>query len=634
MGTNSKKPSAKVPLAPVSALRNSASLSKQGTSAPVKPSQTPTLTLANPSVQSSKPASATAGGGTSLSFFFDGTGNNLEADLPQGSTLEEREHSNVARLYRAHTPDDPKLGIYRFYIPGIGTYFKDVNDPGNTKLGLGFGEGGEERLEWAMKAFDRAIARSQGPINVALFGFSRGAALARTFARRLAQRCTNKLGEWYLSSSTRPLRLYFMGLFDTLASVGMAAQNDASTDALISIRLAMFERNAGGDASLYALAPGTRPGADPTPSMTDGHMAWGSDLRIPPMVKRCVHMVAAHEIRNSFPLDSLLNGTGYPSNCEEIVYPGVHSDVGGGYRAGEGARGMEPGGQLSLIPLRHMHAKAIQYGVPLLKDFKSRAMQEDFGYDGQSSAAFKVMHSRYLAYLKVSGDGGVSLGTAMLSHMKLYYRWRFRQIALNQKARNAGRKTADELRLRDKLKVWSEEEKALDTQKKAALKELRRLRGLARPKVDEWGNPQKRTAEQEKYYQQSLIQEDVYRKACARYDTRLGSVDALVENLEIYDEQLLTDAEILKSISNKGKTPLRPHYQAILDAYVAEFEKKNGLKDPDIIAFFDEYVHDSLAGFATDSTLPSDPRCIYIGGDEELKYAMNTSRPGLASNTA
>jgi hypothetical protein len=272
--------------------------------------------------------------------------------------------------------------------------------------------------------------------------------------------------------------------------------------------------------------------------------------------------------------------------------------------------------------------------VPLLKDFKSQAMQEDFGYDGESSSAFQAMHKRYLTYLKASGDGGVSLGTAMLSHMKLYYRWRFRQIALNQKARQAGKPTADESRLQGKLKAWSADEEALEGKKKEALKKLRALRLAALPAVDQRGYPQKRTAEQEKSYQQSLIQEDVYRKACARYDTRPGSVKALVENLEIYDEQLLTDAEILKSISNKGKTPLRPHYQAILDAYVAEFDKKSGLKDPDIIAFFDDYVHDSLAGFATDSTLPSDPRCIYIGGDEELKYAMNTSGPGWASNTA
>ena len=41
-----------------------------------------------------------------------------------------------------------------------------------------------------------------------------------------------------------------------------------------------------------------------------------------------------------------------------------------------------------------------------------------------------------------------------------------------------------------------------------------------------------------------------------------------------------------------------------------------------IIAFFDNYVHDSLAGFARDATLPSDPRVIYIGADVKAKYAL------------
>ena len=38
----------------------------------------------------------------------------------------------------------------------------------------------------------------------------------------------------------------------------------------------------------------------------------------------------------------------------------------------------------------------------------------------------------------------------------------------------------------------------------------------------------------------------------------------------------------------------------------------------------DQYVHDSLAGFAKDETLPSDPRCIYVGGDDEYRFAIGT----------
>nr|WP_237543803.1 DUF2235 domain-containing protein [Pseudomonas syringae] len=43
-------------------------------------------------------------------------------------------------------------------------------------------------------------------------------------------------------------------------------------------------------------------------------------------------MVAGFEQRSCFPLDSIRNEDGqYPADTYEVVYPGVHSDVGGGY---------------------------------------------------------------------------------------------------------------------------------------------------------------------------------------------------------------------------------------------------------------------------------------------------------------
>ncbi|WP_158635741.1 hypothetical protein [Vulcaniibacterium tengchongense] len=41
-----------------------------------------------------------------------------------------------------------------------------------------------------------------------------------------------------------------------------------------------------------------------------------------------MHLVAAHEQRNSFPLESVRSGQRYPANCVEIMYPGMHSDSG------------------------------------------------------------------------------------------------------------------------------------------------------------------------------------------------------------------------------------------------------------------------------------------------------------------
>ena len=91
---------------------------------------------------------------------------------------------------------------------------------------------------------------------------------------------------------------------------------------------------------------------------------WASGMRIGRIVKRCVHMLSAHENRNAFPLDSTLYEASpdyfaFPSTTTEMLYPGVHSDVGGGYRPGEGGCRAEKGAQLSLIALRAMHEQAI-----------------------------------------------------------------------------------------------------------------------------------------------------------------------------------------------------------------------------------------------------------------------------------
>jgi len=83
------------------------------------------------------------------------------------------------------------------------------------------------------------------------------------------------------------------------------------------------------------------------------------------MIEQCVHYIAAHEVRDSFPLDSVRDGKSYPPNCVEIIYPGVHSDVGGGYAPGEQTRSLKDDEKLSQIPLLHMYRAALAAGVPL-----------------------------------------------------------------------------------------------------------------------------------------------------------------------------------------------------------------------------------------------------------------------------
>src|SRR5690348_1888446 len=54
------------------------------------------VTTPVPEVKSSAPQGPPALQGLTVTFFFDGTGNNLDADIGTG------EHSNVARLYQSH----------------------------------------------------------------------------------------------------------------------------------------------------------------------------------------------------------------------------------------------------------------------------------------------------------------------------------------------------------------------------------------------------------------------------------------------------------------------------------------------------------------------------------------------------
>jgi Uncharacterized alpha/beta hydrolase domain (DUF2235) len=132
-----------------------------------------------------------------------------------------------------------------------------------------------------------------------VFGFSRGAAQARTFCNWTDEIFSGSR----LFGVTAHLR--FLGIFDSVASVGI------NTSAGI-----------GGE----------------------GHMSWGDApyLRIPSRVAHCEHYAAMHENRPSFPLEFVERNGNKPINCRQFAYPGVHCDVGGGYGPDEQGRWIGP----------------------------------------------------------------------------------------------------------------------------------------------------------------------------------------------------------------------------------------------------------------------------------------------------
>lgn len=574
-----------------------------------------------------RPAAHTCKVVLKIAFFFDGTGNNLDADLGTD------EHSNVARLFRAYPGGLQVQGVYRHYIPGLGTYFREIGDIGDDD-GSAFAKYGDARLEKAMQWLEETIAKHPADkieeIQVSLFGFSRGATLARAFARRVQARCEPASGpRRYLWPATRkPFVIQFLGLFDTVASVGIPAS--AGVDSLFvakkwhTLENELESRRNDLRSGLAAQAFGDEAGADPTPNLWDGHMGWASNLRVPPVVQRTVHLVAMHEIRNSFPLDTIWDGVQLPSNAEEVVYPGAHSNVGGGYRPGEGGKSTTRGLMLSKIPLRKMYDEAMAAGVPLLP-LISPQIRSDFEYDAE-------LQERFSEVLNKAGVCGGRLGEALLSHNQLYLRWRFRKIHLRLRAQETGGIASQEERYRQEANTLTSLMVQLenDPARKAAERDMHDKQAAwhqASQMAPDYPHP----AEESAYLdakQRFDDLNDLYLRERAKLRTLPDHQGELVGNLEAYDRQLMKDVAYLKAHAAQTLAKLRPHYTALIQAHDDEFLHGRGLSDPMVIDFFDSFVHDSLAGFAKDVTLPSDPRCCYIGGDDELKYASNRAMVG------
>lgn len=320
-----------------------------------------------------------------VSLFFDGTGNNEHYD----TQLAQPPHpTNIARLYHASL-DAADDGYFNYYMPGVGTPFPEIGELDFSLFGLAFGSRGEDRINWGLLriadallyALDnkeglnlavaltylkamattwpltswgksnrrRAIQAVLEPlrekvktafpkvlaIKLYVYGFSRGAAEARTFVNWLSELFETSAGAELPEQSLLgiPLSIEFLGLLDTVASVGSAR-----------------------------MVP-----------LTEGHMDWAEgtqqlpdSARFPGWIKSCRHFVAAHEQRLSFPLESIRRPEGhYPSYAKEVVYPGVHSDIGGGYPRGDQGKSLGEGELLSQVVLHDLYAAAYNSGAPL-----------------------------------------------------------------------------------------------------------------------------------------------------------------------------------------------------------------------------------------------------------------------------
>lgn len=350
-----------------------------------------------------------------ISIFFDGTGNNKAVDEPL------MRWSNPARLWRAaqYLVDDDNNSNYAIYISGVGTPFngtatdwmdeKLIELQDGDALGMGAGAGGtyrtdygearvNDRLRTVLSSSVEKLNLSLSPyidkgkpanirdlakvlethglikkINLSIFGFSRGASLARAFSNNMLKE-TTRGSDGVLRYNGVPIYFNFMGLFDTVASFGLPTKN---VDQLFD------ERN----------------------------------LVVPHVVERCVHFIAAHELRFSFPVDLIRKDGKLRPNWTETVYPGAHSDVGGGYEPV--CQGIS--NNYARIPMRDMMHEACKSGVRMA-DYEDIRKIDSVAF----KARFEIKSDTLSAYIKYMNSVGVheTVEQAVTAHMKaLYSAW-------------------------------------------------------------------------------------------------------------------------------------------------------------------------------------------------------------------
>ncbi|XXT21215.1 DUF2235 domain-containing protein [Sorangium sp. So ce429] len=317
-----------------------------------------------------------------VGVFFDGTNNSMYRDRGTDPSVpgDRNAITNVVKLYDLYREQGTVQR--RIYHHGVGTDSSAPEGEGSRErafdwMGGGFGSGGKARVRWGLQQLSELFSANNNHLAreklFDVYGFSRGAAIARDFVNEVRTRGLDNLTRqngwsfYPVGQVVVRVPLYerhsgviptFLGVFDTVASFGLGG----------------FDL--GNDVAGYNLF------VDHT---------W---------VRRTVHLMGEDEIRLNFPLSSLFMdpndaGSQRPSDFRDVMveiwYPGAHSDVGGGYVMVAavpprpegtgyipGPRGVpvpvtypaEPARpavkpDLSRIPLRDMHRASVRAGVPL-----------------------------------------------------------------------------------------------------------------------------------------------------------------------------------------------------------------------------------------------------------------------------
>jgi uncharacterized protein (DUF2235 family) len=192
-------------------------------------------------------------------YAFDGTWNSEKTEDVATAALEYDNNTNVVKFRDAYEGAT-------FYVPGVGTRLGWLG----RFFGGAFGVGGHSRLAEAQQALEKNVAGGDRDIDIV--GFSRGAALAASFA--------NRVHKYYRGA----LPIRFVGLWDLVGSFGFP----------------------------FSLGP-----------IKFQEYNIGYEFDVPASVRHYYHALALDDRRQSFRPTRLVG-------AYEVWFRGSHSDVGGG----------------------------------------------------------------------------------------------------------------------------------------------------------------------------------------------------------------------------------------------------------------------------------------------------------------
>ena len=277
-----------------------------------------------------------------IGVFFDGTANNsfnhlqgknyIEAFLEQCDDPEQREAlrrqceageipvednsqgndiTNIGKAHELYLPPSKDSLNVKVYVDGIGT----TREGSDAMLGQGFDLGDTSSFGQVQRACRTLIVQEIKDqleellaevelihrIEFDVFGFSRGASAARQFvnlidvnaehalAEALANEPSIRLTSGFNWASRDEVRIEFVGLFDTVVTVGLS---DNKLTAQFNRRQVTLRTE---------------------------------------QAARVVQLVANDEWRVNFALTKISDQQTIAPNFTEVIVPGSHSDVGGGY---------------------------------------------------------------------------------------------------------------------------------------------------------------------------------------------------------------------------------------------------------------------------------------------------------------